>query len=460
MLVEELLKGNILSLYVFDNYRYMEEVRISEYRDEIVAKHFEKLKDKFPIQTYILVRDLPEYRLFCEKTLMDNFNKLNSYFLKEYFLNLDWAMEFLTHNIDKLLTLEYSVLNTIISYIIAKGNMDLLKKLCYYDDLRFRGELMLILVKKNPQLFQKIYENITNYLFKVNEKGQKEMIDQKRLCRLAYFMIKKEVKIGFFEDIYEFILDNYEKNDLARALNGDFREECLDNDESYPGLIQKDLSRLYNTSINYQFELFYRYPQFFDKEMLKELQSKLEGYINLDCDVIRHLFRVGLGDSFLEISNKYLELISGAKCVKDAGKGKATRAFIVGDYTVKCSYNKWAKSKCPNLFLIAKNYDEAYAYDDYGRIIGAVEVQKYYKKPFIHVNSIKGRSLVKKIYKEFEKLGYELTEVPFGYEHTPNFFYLDSYKEADCDDPEKLPSWFKKNPIVLVDRDYVFKKVK
>lgn len=458
MLVEELLKGNICSLYTFDNYEYMEEVRISEYRDEIVAKYIDKLKDEYPIHTYILVRDLPEYRLFCEKTLMDNFNKLNSYFFKEYFFNLDWAMEFLNHNIDKLLTLEYYVLNTIISYIIAKGNMDLLKKLCYYDDLRFREDMMLILVKINPQLFQMIYENITNYLFRVNEEGQKEMLNQRRLCRLAYFMIKKEVEIRFFEDIYEFILYNYEKNDLARALNGDFKEECLDNEESYPDLIQDDFLRLFNTSRNYQLELFYRYPQFFDKEILRGLQSQLEGYINIDSDVIRNLFRAGLGDSFLEISNKYLELISGAKCVKNAGKGSTTRAFIVGDYVVKCSSEKLAKSKCPNLFLIAKNYDEAYAYNNNGVIIGAVEVQKYYKKPFIHVNSIKGRNLVKKIYKEFENLGYVLTELPFGHGHTPNFFYLDSYKDADCDDPEQLPRWFKKNPIVLVDRDFVYKK--
>ena len=38
-----------------------------------------------------------------------------------------------------------------------------------------------------------------------------------------------------------------------------------------------------------------------------------------------------------------------------------------------------------------------------------------------------------------------------------NCRYLDDYHDADIRNPEELPDWFKKDPIVLVDRDLVFK---
>ena len=34
---------------------------------------------------------------------------------------------------------------------------------------------------------------------------------------------------------------------------------------------------------------------------------------------------------------------------------------------------------------------------------------------------------------------------------------LDSYMDADCNNPELLPDWFKQYPVVLVDRDLVYK---
>ena len=35
---------------------------------------------------------------------------------------------------------------------------------------------------------------------------------------------------------------------------------------------------------------------------------------------------------------------------------------------------------------------------------------------------------------------------------------LYSYKDADCSNLEKLPSWFKNIPLVSVDRDMTYKK--
>ena len=37
---------------------------------------------------------------------------------------------------------------------------------------------------------------------------------------------------------------------------------------------------------------------------------------------------------------------------------------------------------------------------------------------------------------------------------------LDTYRDADCPNPEKVPVWFKQYPLVLVDRDRIYSKNK
>lgn len=55
---------------------------------------------------------------------------------------------------------------------------------------------------------------------------------------------------------------------------------------------------------------------------------------------------------------------------------------------------------------------------------------------------------------ELEKLGYYLEDDLISKDRV-NCFYLDDYHDANCDDPEALPDWFKERPLVLVDRDLV-----
>ena len=55
------------------------------------------------------------------------------------------------------------------------------------------------------------------------------------------------------------------------------------------------------------------------------------------------------------------------------------------------------------------------------------------------------------------QMGYYTKDVLTAKDGGANCYYLNSYLEADCDNPEELPDWFKKEPVVLVDRDLVFK---
>ena len=37
---------------------------------------------------------------------------------------------------------------------------------------------------------------------------------------------------------------------------------------------------------------------------------------------------------------------------------------------------------------------------------------------------------------------------------------LDTYRDADCPNPEKVPVWFRQYPLVLIDRDRIYPKDK
>ena len=58
--------------------------------------------------------------------------------------------------------------------------------------------------------------------------------------------------------------------------------------------------------------------------------------------------------------------------------------------------------------------------------------------------------------REIKSLGYYVDDKLIRGIYGDNCMLLDSYKDADCNNPESLPSWFKEYPLVLVDRDLVY----
>ena len=117
---------------------------------------------------------------------------------------------------------------------------------------------------------------------------------------------------------------------------------------------------------------------------------------------------------------------------------------------------KWSYEDviCPNLFLIVKNYEEMYIRDEKGIVLCGLEVQPYLAKSAKDV----APEYLHFFESELDSLGYTYTdrlmEGPCG----DNCRVLDSYKQADCLNPEKLPDWFKEVPLVLVDRDRIYPK--
>ncbi len=261
------------------------------------------------------------------------------------------------------------------------------------------------------------------------------------------------LKLFSYLRIRKFILDKYSSNTLAAELDkyGKLVEEVNPLNKSY---IINDIDNLFRTSKNYNYVLFKKYGSYLDRKLYYDFEERIRPFIDIDDEMIMDIFINGLGDKFLEYVDKYLSLSTGAKVITDVGRGSCTRTFRIGDYVIKCSNKKWSyeESICPDSYLVLKNLEEDIVRNKKGEVTGAVEVQKYLSRPLL---STEWQSIFN-FQKAFKEAGYYIKDRLVDEEYGPNCRHLDDYMDADCDNPDNLPEWFKDDPVVLVDRDLVF----
>lgn len=172
---------------------------------------------------------------------------------------------------------------------------------------------------------------------------------------------------------------------------------------------------------------------------------------------IELIYSIGLGRLLEEWTEKYMDL-SKNKQYGFVGRGTTCNCYRIGDYVIKLINTKWSYEDviCPNLYLIAKNYEEIYLRNRNGIVSGGLEVQKYLTK--------KAKDVDLKYFEyfdlELDRLGYKRTDSLTGGLRGENTMLLDTYLDADIENPEKLPDWFKQCPLVLIDRDRIYPKEK
>ncbi len=437
--------------------KIIEIIRQDPLKDKVLSRSFDSLKNSYPDFLFKIVFDMDNYKEYCIRYLDSNFGLLNdSRFCGYYFLGkCKWAIGYLNKNSNRLKELDSNIIFIILRYIIDTKNNDLINLLLYSDDLELRGMVMIEFMEMSPYRFLMYYADLIEAFVSRDENGNIiGVVDEKYVSRIAYAIVDNNLGMDKYEQVKDFILNNYQFNSLAERLDGvNVDEELGIEFDSYLDVLFKDIDDLFRTSRSYKYNLYVKYSDKISKDIRDEFYNAIKAYIQIDEEVVEHMFKVGLGDKFLEFTKKYMELSTGAKVVSNAGMGSTTRAFIVGDYVVKCSYKKWVATRCPDLYLVAKNLEEEIVKSHFGSVIGALEVQKYYHRSI----NPKSQRLVGNFYKALEDLGYTYDDNVLGLNNTPNIFHLDDYREADCDNPESLPKWYKKDPIVLVDRDYVRK---
>ena len=436
----------------------LELSKVCEQTKKVIAHDFDILVESSPESAFLFVYGLEDYKDFCLEYLKkDNSIILRDRVFSSFLGKTKWSVEYVKEHLDELILRKHSLSYSILKYCIAFHDEEWLKELLYHDNLEIRGYFMLELIESfcsdiQTNRFLKYYPNVLDYLVKRDADGKiVEKVSEQIVSKIAYFMLSHINDEKTFYALKEFIFANYDSNILASLLDGN-KMNFLKNDY----LIKDDATRFFVTSSNYKYEMYKDERFAIDENVRADFASKIEKFVKIDEKIVEHIFRCGLGDKFLRYVDTYMKKSTACNLVQDLGRGSTTRTFRVGDYVVKCSFRKWYKEECPDLYLFAKCYEKDYVRNDLGVITGALEVQKYLTRRADNIDP--------KYFRYFDlaldRLGYRrtdtLTKGPCG----ENTMLLDTYRDADCLNPEKVPVWFRQCPLVLVDRDRIYPKDK
>lgn len=167
---------------------------------------------------------------------------------------------------------------------------------------------------------------------------------------------------------------------------------------------------------------------------------------------MEEIFNRGMGDDFFHLLKKYSAISEDALIGYDNGLGSVTDFFKAGNFGVKfisgVHHFFSIEERYHPCFLVNKVLEEKVYYDEDGYLLGILQVGQRLFRP------LKDKKLEKLFEDELERLGYFVYDALI---ERDNLYYLNDYHDADFDNPETLPEWFKENPVVLVDLDLMFK---
>lgn len=452
---EELRNGKV---------KFLDGYLSREYDRNNLINYIKNDNDKINLIKAFIYQIIDIYPSFCFDIIydMNQFNLETSYLLEKYNLydridqnKLFNILNHTNYGIDLVLRhpeiLDENKLKVVFFYILTTKNSELINKFKSHRNLHTRFLFMDYLLKYDYELFKNTYPNILDYLTNIipcykqmsmfEEKNNVKYMDMNDISSLAVNI--KEHNYDEYIKIRNFILNNYDKNTLAELLYN------RDNDE-----LESNIDLYYKTTNSYYLNLFKKY----EKEISEQLTRKLKNLISIygtEKYTNKRILNSELLPILYEWTTKYLDL-SECKRYKFLNGGSTAACYIIGDYVFKFINFKWSYEKiiCPRLYLILKNEEEKYIRNSDGVVELGLEVQKYLTKPATNIDP----NIFNMWKNELDKSGYVLNDTLINGECGTNAYLLDSYLEADTKNPENLPDWFKQTPLVLIDRDRVYKK--
>lgn len=453
--IQELRNGNInfLDSYLskdYDKKNLINSIRNDNDKINLIKTFIYQIIDKYPSFCFDIIYDINEFNIETNY-LIEKYNLYTSIDQNKLFNILNHT----NYGVDLLLRhpeiLDDNKLKIVFYYILTSKNKILINYFKSNRNLHTRYLFMDYLVLNDYKLFKEIYPNILDYLTNIipcykkmslfDEKITYKYMDIRDISSLAVH-IKKYSEIDYLK-IRNFILNNYERNYLSEYLYN------LDKEE-----LEKNIDLYYRTTNNYYLTLFKKYEEEISQNITHHLRYLINIY-GIEAYINQKIFDSELLPLLYQWTTKYLDL-SKSKEYKYLDNGSTAICYKIGDYVFKFIKFKWSYDDilCPNLFLILKNEEEKYIRNDKGIVTMGLEVQKYLSKT--------GSNIAPEILKMWEyellKNGYILKDTLINGQCGTNAFLLNSYLDADTKDPESLPMWFKQTPLVLIDRDRVYRK--
>jgi len=442
-------------------------VRNSERRELIVKGFIDKLLDIRPRFCLLIIYDMPEY---FQKTeyLLNNYFKVE-FFSKEeieaFLTNSKAATKYLIENFQDLISIYKDDLDFIFSHLINNKEeyKDLLKEIAFSKNLKLRYQFMKYIIINNPELISYFYDDISKYLtsdnYQENEQISlfRDLMDAEDISELAFLIFDSAQDYDTYLKVKEFILKNYPTNSLAKhllkpkkKLIGEYSYQIVDNELGISEF-QKDPDTYFKSANRGRLSIYRYHGSKISKELLEEYKSFLS-YFRDDDRNLSDVDDNGLSNKLEAYLEKYLDL-STDKTHEFIESGSTTSCYRVGDYVFKLSSTKWSYEEiiCPDLYLILKNLEEIFIRDKNGIVVAGIEVQRYLKRDAKNIPE----GTLKLFSEELSRLGYYTTDSLMDGPCGDNCRLLDDYRDSGELNP---PKWFKKTPLVLVDRDRVYKK--
>jgi hypothetical protein len=456
---EYLKAGKVDFVFRLTNYdfeRLIENIRKSDTKEEIIDGFLPILKDTKPLFCFLVIYDMEAYA----DTLQYLLEKPEKYpftveLFKGFIRGTSVGRNFVLTYLDDFMMKGPEYYEEILAYTFSdfEKNKDFVDKLYLHKNLHARFLFMKQLLLNYPEKVKELYGNIIDYLTSYTHQEYEQLTflpermraeDVSSLAMLFYQNNNKEMWLKF----KDYILNNYETNDLAKHLLSNNQLEEF----------QKDAKCLFDTSRNFKLQIYTYYAKQISDELLQDsLETYYEKikYFKKDTKLDPHLFKItsyGLGKKLEDYVDKYLSL-SKDSTYEYIANGSTSSCYRIGDYAFKLDTMKWSYEDtiCPNLYLILKNLEEVFIRDEQGIVLAGLEVQKFLKRSANYLPE----EVYDFFHEELEKMGYYITDSLFN-----NCRLLDCYQDADTDYPSRLPEIFKEYPIVLVDRDRIYQKDK
>lgn len=487
--LEYLKDGKVDFVYNLTPYDYAHliiNIRKAPNRIEIINGFLSKLEKTIPHFCFDVIYDIPQYANIAYK-LMD-IKRINPEKLSNVLYNSPLGIKILYENLDTFLYDNDFKMNfdVIVKYAFDSNNRDLIYKLSRYKNLHIRFLFMEYIIENKFEEIDIIYDDITKYTtsFTYEQYEQltflPELMKSEDISKLAVLLLSNNREKDYLK-LKKIILEKYKYNHLASELleyktyiDSSTNKLIEDpNNQKRKNAFLEDADTLFKTSSNYCFTIYLKHKENISENLLEEFSSRIKYYIRDDQKNIwasfrndnepkydlelRNIYSWDLGHLLEDWTEKYMDL-SKSKEYGFIGEGTTCSCFRIGDYVIKLVKAKWSYEDiiCPNIYLVAKNYEEIYLRKNNGVVITGIEVQKYLTRS--------AKDIDPKYFGYFDsalnRLGYKRTDTLVNGTCGDNTMLLDTYRDADCDNPKKLPVWFKGCPLVLIDRDRIYPKDK
>ena len=461
----------IFRMTLYDRTYLINSVRNSERRDLIIAGFLPKLIEDNPYFCFEIIYDNPKYK-------KEAWELLNSYYkfkdmpkekLMEVLYDTSYGSKYLKEHFSEAIDYYKNDLYFIFEYMMKHYSefKSEFNSFAISKDMNQRYLMMLYLIDNNRRLFKKIYGDLTKYLvdYTYTENEQLELEPEKMsssdISYLAFKIFESPLRKDYYERIKEFIASNYPKNEIVYHLldykekrTGDYSFQWIEN-RSGINEFKRDPDWYFKTASRGKLLIAKKYSQVVSSELMESYKKFTSYFASKKHDSEYYLYRISshnLENKLEEYVTKYLDLSHTDEHYYIAS-GSTSDCFRIGDYVFKLDRMKWSYEEviCPNLYIILPNLEEIFIRDNEGIVRAGIEIQKYLE--------LDAQDVPKEVWKQFKEelsnLGYYTTDTLINGVCGDNCRMLDSYEESGNLD---APDWFKQYPVVIVDRDRIYRK--